>query len=126
MSFWPFVYVFLGGGIGSTCRYVLANWLNKANNFLPYGTFLANLFSCIVLGFLIGLALKQGIDDRVKLLLMTGFCGGFSTFSTFSAELLTMFQEGNMIAATAYVVLSLCICTLCLMGAFIFAQNLNS
>jgi CrcB protein len=119
------VYVFVGGGLGSVCRFGLSQWLNKADNYLPYGTFIANLISCLILGFLMGIALKNGLDSRSKLLLMTGFCGGFSTFSTFSGELFSMMQNGQIVEAMTYTIASLVLCTLCLMGAYFLAQQLN-
>lgn len=96
-----YFWVFIGGGLGSLCRFGLASWLNRAEAY-PWGTFVANGLSCIILGMLVALVSKQGLSVELRLLLVTGFCGGFSTFSTFSNELLQMLRQANYLAAGSY------------------------
>lgn len=72
--------VFIGGGIGAIFRYLISLLLNK--HFIPWGTFFVNVLGCFMFGVLVGLVLQA----QYKLLLLTGFCGGFTTFSTFASE----------------------------------------
>lgn len=96
-----YFWIFVGGGLGSLCRFGLGEWLNRSEAY-PWGTLLANGLSCIILGILVGLASKQSLSGELRLLLITGFCGGFSTFSTFSNELLQMLRQANYLAAGSY------------------------
>ncbi len=103
MAYW---WVFLGGGLGSICRYATAQLFGRWGEF-PLGTFMANAISCIVLGALVALASRQLLAVEYRLLLITGFCGGFSTFSTFSNELLQLFRQGEWGVAATYLLSSL-------------------
>ena len=111
-----FLYVFIGGGFGSMCRFALAQLIPWKPGTIPWATFSANLLSCILIGCLIGLLNKSLINDQTKWMLMVGFCGGFSTFSTFSNEIFTLLQAGNIPLAIGYILLSI---LLCLLGIFI-------
>jgi len=91
-----FFWVFLGGGLGSICRYGIARLMPPSQFIFPWATFSANLISCLILGFLFALQSKGGLKAHMGLLLMTGFCGGFSTFSTFSYESFMLFQSGHI------------------------------
>lgn len=93
--------VFLGSGIGGVCRWALSNWLNGLH---PLGTLLCNVLGCFLLGIIT--KLSPG-DPHMKLLLTTGFCGGFTTFSTFMNESLFMLRGGQLISALTYIALSL-------------------
>ena len=93
--------VFLGSGIGGVCRWALSGWLNGQH---PYGTLLCNILGCFLLGLLT--KLSPG-DTQMKLLLTTGFCGGFTTFSTFMNESFFMLRGGQLIVALSYMVASL-------------------
>lgn len=93
--------VFLGSGLGGVCRWALSSWLNGQH---PLGTLLCNVLGCFLLGMLT--KLSPG-DPHMKLLFTTGFCGGFTTFSTFMNESLFMLRGGQLISALAYIALSL-------------------
>jgi CrcB protein len=88
--------VFIGGGTGSVARWALSMKLNPAHHAIPMGTLAANLTGAFIIG--LGLAWfnrMTHIDPMWKLLLTTGFCGGLTTFSTFSAEVVFLLQEGR-------------------------------
>ena len=106
-----FFFVFIGGGIGSLCRYSIGRLIPSSPSFF-YGTFAANVFSSLILGILIGLSLKNTVGTDGRLFFITGFCGGFSTFSTFSYETLQFFQSGNYMAAIGYIFWSIFTCVL--------------
>lgn len=97
--------VFLGGGLGSCCRYLLS-LLIVVDDF-PLGTLLANGLACFILGVLAGYLLRNSMADHWKLLLGTGFCGGFSTFSTFSKETYDLSQNAHSLVAMGYLLGSL-------------------
>lgn len=101
-----YLWVFIGGGLGSLCRFGLSQWLNRPIAY-PYGTLLANGLSCILLGFLVGLVSRNLLPIEYRLLLITGFCGGFSTFSTFSNELVQLTKQGEWSMAMIYLFVSL-------------------
>ena len=99
--------VFLGGGVGSVMRYLISEWVPYHEGNFPYATLVANIVSSLILGFLVGMVTKSGLMMEHRLLLMTGFCGGFSTFSTFSAESLVLFEKGQILIAIAYIFISI-------------------
>lgn len=109
-----FLMVFIGGGLGSMCRYGIARLLQSQELTFPLATFIANALACIVLGALMGLSLKGDLSTPTKLLLMTGFCGGFSTFSTFSAETFQLLETGNYLYAFTNIGVSLLFCLFCI------------
>jgi fluoride exporter len=105
-------FVFLGGGIGSVVRYSLGRWVNSFHtHHFPFGTLAANVIACLTLGLLIGLAdHRQLLSPNARLFWAVGFCGGFSTFSTFSHETLTLMQGGFGSSSIIYVIASLLLC----------------
>ena len=106
------IAVFIGSGLGGISRYGLGSWVNSWHNqYFPYGTLVVNVVACFILGFVVGLAdHKQIISSTVRLFLTVGFCGGFSTFSTFSNDTLTLFQQGYSVALALYVFGSVLLC----------------
>jgi len=104
-----FIYVFLGGGLGAMARYGISKITSSPENGFPLATFITNVLSCILLGLLIGYLAQKPHQVRTQLLFATGFCGGFSTFSTFSAETFELIQSGQNGIALSYVLLSITI-----------------
>lgn len=107
------LYVFLGGGIGAVLRYLMSLYLSSDSQVIPWQTFGANFVSCVLLGIFLALSRKYATENTpLYLFLMTGVCGGFSTFSTFSMENLLLLQQGQWMAALAYTLLSVVVCVL--------------
>ena len=104
-----FLFVFIGGGLGAMARYGMTKISPAPESDFPLATFLTNILSCIVLGFLIGYLLQKSMTERSQLVFMTGFCGGFSTFSTFSAETFRLMENGQTGLAISYVIASVII-----------------
>ncbi len=111
-----YLLVFIGGGLGSICRYGLNEALARYQFTFPWATFIANVLSCIVFGFIASLFLKGSIGIPYRIFILTGFCGGFSTFSTFTHETFVLLNNQQLALAFANVILSL---IACLLGLYI-------
>ena len=95
------IYVFLGGGAGSVCRFFASMyWKHLAldprfsDMHFPWPTFIVNVIGCLMISLFYQFSEKWGITPEMRLLLTTGFCGGFTTFSTFSYEGMTLIRSG--------------------------------
>ena len=98
----------LGGAVGAVCRYLLGQAIPKLDSGFPLGTFAVNLIGCFIIGLVVGFAGKHSsLDSRLVLFLQTGICGGFTTFSTFSLETLTLLEEGRYTVVVLYIILSI-------------------
>ncbi len=97
--------VFIGGGFGSVLRFLIGKFLNNSENGIPYGTFLANILGSLLIGIVLGLASKnQILTENHKLLLATGFCGGFTTFSSFAYENHVFLKSGDFMTFALYTI----------------------
>lgn len=97
--------VFMGGGFGSILRYILAKYLNSYETGVPYGTLLANVSGSLLIGIVLGFALKNNsLSSNAVLLLATGFCGGFTTFSTFAYENHLFLKNGDILPFALYTI----------------------
>lgn len=118
------ILVAIGGGIGSILRYLTSVTANKYfPGLFPWGTFIVNVLGCFLIGLLIGLFDRQQIANQdFRYLLVTGFCGGFTTFSTFAAENIGLFQSGNHLAAFLYTAFSVIICLAATWGGLLLLK----
>ncbi|PNQ73371.1 fluoride efflux transporter CrcB [Hanstruepera neustonica] len=99
--------VFLGGGVGSVLRYVIGKFLNSHESGIPYGTFAANILGSFLIGIILGLAAKNDtLNSNQTLFLATGFCGGFTTFSTFAYENHILLKSGDFTSFAIYTIAS--------------------
>jgi fluoride exporter len=120
-----FFAIFLGGGCGSVLRYLVSLWFlnygkntfakDLANGGFPYATLCINVVGSFLIGVVVQLASSttgtfSPISPTMRLALAVGFCGGFTTFSTFSLETLTLLQAGRTSLACTYAVLSVVAC----------------
>ena len=103
------ILVGLGGGVGSMLRFLTSVITAKYySNAFPLATFIVNVVGCLLIGLLIGL-FSQNLQSNphLKLLFITGFCGGYTTFSAFAAENITLIQNNNYLIAILYIGLSM-------------------
>jgi CrcB protein len=96
-----FLYVALGGAIGAILRYAIS--LVKWQNNFPWSTFIVNIVGCFLLGFVLALFKQHKIDNFLFLLLASGICGGFTTFSAFSLDSLTLLQNAKFLTFGFYI-----------------------
>ena len=99
--------VFVGGGFGSVLRFIIGKWLNNSESGIPYGTFAANVIGSLLIGIILGLAAKnETLSQSQTLFLATGFCGGFTTFSTFAYENHVFLKSGDFTSFALYTIAS--------------------
>ena len=99
----------LGGGVGSILRYLTTVAVNRLwPATFPWGTFTVNMAGSFLVGILVGFFGRQlPVNTDVRFLLITGFCGGYTTFSTFASENISLLQSGQSLTAFAYMAGSL-------------------
>ena len=104
--------VALGGLVGSIARYWLAGAVQSlTDNGFPSGTLVVNVVGSFVIGLVMALSLERGlVDDELRILLTTGFCGGFTTMSTFSYETLFLMRDGERLLALGNIGATLAAC----------------
>jgi len=117
------ILVFAGGGAGSVLRFLIGKMMQKGTVNFPLSTLTSNLIACVVLGFLAGwLALKPGAaHETERQLIGIGFCGGLSTYSTFTMESFELLKNGQWIPAFAYMIITALACLL----AFVAGSAMN-
>jgi len=120
------LFVFIGGGFGSVLRYIVAKYLNNQDHSIPLGTFTANILGSLLIGIIIGLAAKNNtLTQNQTLLLATGFCGGFTTFSTFANENHVLFKSGDFTSFALYTFASFIVAFLAVFAGMYLSRMLS-
>jgi CrcB protein len=107
-----FFLVALGGAVGSTCRYYLSSLIAQrvTGGAFPLSTWLVNVLGCLVAGIVLGLSERfQFLSAEARILIFSGILGGFTTFSAFALETVSLLKQGDLFSALLYVFLSVAI-----------------
>ena len=116
-----------GGFLGSISRYILSKYLTQANpGAFPVGTFAVNIIGCLIIGLLIGFSAKSSLSSELRFFLATGFCGGFTTFSTYSLEAFQILEKGEAGLSLVYVFGSILVGLICIWLGFWIAHSVIS
>ncbi len=116
----------LGGFVGSILRYLISLIPIKEKFSFPIKTLVTNIAGAFIIGFIVALALKRpDIDPKTVLLIKTGFCGGFTTFSTFALESYDLLGKGQWGVAGIYMLLSVVMCILAVFAAEVFVGKVT-
>ena len=102
------LYIGVGSFIGGIARYLTARAVqNSIASAFPYGTMVVNILGCLLIGLIFGISERTNlINDEWRIFLTVGFCGGFTTFSTFANENMTLLRDGNFFHFALYAGLS--------------------
>jgi fluoride exporter len=122
-----YLLVFIGGGLGSSFRYFIGNFMNRNVKLsLPWNTLSANLIACVILGILTGwLTTKLETDSSQRLFIGVGICGGLSTFSTFTLEIFELVKSNQIALAISYMLLSTISCLLLFWLMWSLGKNIS-
>lgn len=128
MSLANCLIVMLGGALGTLARYALSVLAQPISRELPWGTILINILGSFVIGFFGTLTFAQGrypLSEGMRLFVMIGLCGGFTTFSSFSLQTLELLRSGAMLRAGLNIALSVLLCLAAAAIGHALATHLN-
>lgn len=103
--------VIIGSAIGGGCRFWISTWMQKQlTTSFPIGTFTVNMLGCFAIGLIVGMAEKSSMNQtNLTLLLASGFCGGFTTFSAFALENIQLLKDGLNVQSATYIIVSVAV-----------------
>jgi len=118
------ILIFIGGGLGSLVRFSIGKFIEqKINQPFPFGTLGVNILASIILGIFVGMSEVKSLNNpNYKALIAIGFCGGFSTFSTFSNDTLQLIQNNRVVEALTNILLNVILCIFAIFGGITMAK----
>lgn len=128
---WNALWIFVGGGLGSLARWAVSGWIaSRIGETFPWGTLLVNISGSFVIGLFATITGPEGrwglVSASFRQFFMIGICGGYTTFSSFSFQTLTLAEDGQWFKAGANCVLSLVLCLLGVWLGHVLASTINS
>jgi len=119
------ILIFIGGGLGSVLRFIIGHYVSKkVESGIPWGTLIVNILGSFLLGAIIGYVDKMNWTSSQYIVFFTiGFCGGFTTFSTFSIENAMLIKNGDWVLFLSYTLLSIIIGILTAFGGFLLLKG---
>ena len=116
--------IFIGGGLGSLVRFAFSKFIQEnMDKTFPFGTLGVNVLASLILGILVGMfEAKTLINPNYRAFIAIGFCGGFSTFSTFSNDTLQLIQNNRITEAFLNIFLNVILCLLATFGGLMLAK----
>jgi fluoride exporter len=125
-----YFWVALGGALGSVGRHALSGWVaQRWGDSFPWGTLVVNVSGCLAIGFFATLTAPEGrwlAPSSVRVFFMAGFCGGYTTFSSFSLQTLNLFEEGQWLEAFGNATASVILCLAAVWIGHLAALKLNT
>ena len=101
-------YLFFGGGLGTLFRFGIGKLIQSSSSLFPWHTIVANFIGCLLIGLFFGwLSKEDGLKNEIYFLASVGFCGGLTTFSTFSLESLQLLKSGHFLLFASYILASI-------------------
>jgi CrcB protein len=125
-----YLWVALGSALGGVARYwcsgLAARWIGET---FPWGTLGVNIIGSVIIGFFATLTAPDGrlfVSSNARIFVMVGFCGGYTTFSSFSLQTLNLMQNGEWLRASANVVASVMLCLVAVVMGHLLAATINA
>jgi fluoride exporter len=126
MTFYNMLLVGGGGFLGSIARYITSRSIDdKLNSVFPYGTLTVNIAGSLIIGVLYGWLSRKGEGESIRLLLGTGFCGGFTTYSAFAFENVNLWQQKMPAPSIMYIIVTLVIGFLAVAGGISIGKSIS-
>lgn len=115
--------VFVGGGLGSLARYFVSKLYAGFTAKFPYATLTSNVLSCLIMGLFLGyLMQKTSLNENIKLFVMTGFCGGFSTYSSYTLETINLYKDHQLGMAFLNIMINFMLCVAGILGGMYLSK----
>mgnify|MGYP006450967635 CR=1 FL=1 len=119
--------VLLGGGVGSLSRFGLSRWIQSISHHkhYPWGVFVCNVLGCLLIGIVAGILIhRMEMGPFWRAAILIGFLGGFTTFSSFSIDTITLIQQGDIMSALSNVFLTVILCLIATAGGLYITKSL--